>query len=95
MFWDKSDGALKFQGAGKIALGYDRADGVTTFSSITNFNQGINVTGHSELDNVNIAGVSTWTLVYTILIKSRVGFIGAATTGGIRLTGVSTLKYSH
>ena len=40
--------------------------GVTTFSSTTNFNQGVNVSGdldvdgHTNLDNVSIAGVTTF-----------------------------------
>ena len=40
--------------------------GVTTFSSITNFNQGVNVIGdldvdgHTNLDNVSIAGITTF-----------------------------------
>ena len=35
--------------------------GITTFSDFTNFQDGVNIDGQTELDNVNISGVSTFT----------------------------------
>ena len=35
--------------------------GVTTFTGFSDFNEGINVDGHTELDNLAVSGVSTFT----------------------------------
>jgi hypothetical protein len=37
--------------------------GITTFTGFTDFNEGINIDGHTELDNVNVSGIITTTNV--------------------------------
>ena len=53
--------------------------GVTTFSSDVAINAGLDVTGHTELDNVNISGVST--LTGTLNAVDAI-FSGNVTIGG-------------
>ena len=39
----------------------NQVTGITTFTGFTDFNGGINVDGHTELDNLAVSGVSTFT----------------------------------
>jgi hypothetical protein len=39
----------------------NQVTGITTFTGFTDFNEGINVDGHTELDNLAVSGVSTFT----------------------------------
>jgi hypothetical protein len=39
----------------------NQVTGITTFTGFSDFNEGINVDGHTELDNLAVSGVSTFT----------------------------------
>ena len=47
----------------------NQVTGITTFTGFTDFNEGINVDGHTELDNLAVSGVST----FSGLIEANAG----------------------
>ena len=74
--WLYYNGSQKFEttGAGVSITGGVEATGVSTFSGNVDLNADLDVDGHTELDNVNIAGVLTAT---------SATFSGDLTVGGV------------
>ena len=101
MFWDKSDAALKFQGAGEISLGYDRADGrcLNIFQAVNSATDVIRAKNNSLLIQVGVnselqlgsqsSGHYSFLSNPTIGVSTLPGSVDF--TGGICVSGVATV----
>jgi hypothetical protein len=56
--------------------------GVSTFTEFSDFNEGINVDGHTELDDLNVSGVTT-TGTFVLNGTSGIGITGISTDTGL------------
>jgi hypothetical protein len=74
-----------------ISVRHVSASGVSTFSGLLNANGGLDVTGHSELDNLNVSGVATFAQTVDADISGNAGTATALETGrNIAVSGIVT-----
>ena len=60
----------------------NQVTGITTFTGFTDFNEGINVDGHTELDELNVTGVSTF--------ANTINAVDASFSGNVSIAGTLT-----
>jgi hypothetical protein len=88
------DGGIGVQKSANVG-GNLSVSGVSTFTGFSDFNGGIDVTGHTELDNLNVSGVTTsanLTVTSTASIQNLTvsGLLFADLTGNVNSTGSNT-----
>jgi hypothetical protein len=94
LFYDDSK---KFEttGAGVSITGGVEATGVSTFTGNVDANGDLDVDGHTELDNLNVSGVSTFVGVVTsqsnVFVGDNLSVAGDATIVGVLTVGSSSI----
>lgn len=74
-----------------ISVRHISASGVSTFSGLVNAKGGLDVTGHSELDNLNVSGVATFAQLVDADINGNAGTATSLQTGrNIAVSGIVT-----